>query len=53
MTKFYLSLYDQGNVKLNTICLPLDWAIGETYENWGATVAGWGMTKNTGKKVIF
>ena len=33
-------------MKLNTICLPLDWTPSETYEKWGATVAGWGLTEN-------
>ena len=46
-------LYKPGGVKLNTICLPLTWTPGKTYEEWGATVAGWGATKNFGKKVIF
>ena len=45
-------IYKPGGVKLNTICLPLTWTQGKTYEEWRATVAGWGATKNNGKKVI-
>ena len=43
-------IYKPGGVKLNTICLPLTWTQGKTYEGWRATVAGWGATKNNGKK---
>ena len=45
-------LIEKGGVKLNTICLPLDWTPGEGYKDWTATVAGWGATHNSGRKVI-
>ena len=33
-----------GRIRINTICLPLNSDASETWEDYDATVAGWGST---------
>ena len=34
-----------GRIRINTICLPLNSDASETWEDYDATVAGWGSTE--------
>ena len=34
-----------GRIRINTICLPLNSRPDETWEEYDATIAGWGVTE--------